>query len=176
MKTIQSNILIIALLATIGLDARIRKKERLAAIISMSDGSIYQGNLEIIGSRPLTIVVFGEKRQRKILLSDIVLLEHIVEKKSLERPWTFKESGRIEKIYSEGSYPLFNFKSKITLVTGDVIEGHILSAAFTLRAKTGKAKIFLKRQIKGKLNDPLAAVVHISTIRFPDIKIQDAAT
>ena len=98
------------------------------AVITLSDGTVLSGKLSIIGSRPLTLVPFGEDRQRMVLLSDILSIDHQIETNSMERPWVFKESGKAEKVYLDGQYPLLNFKTRITLVSGSVLSGHIISA------------------------------------------------
>ena len=76
------------------------------ALITFSDGTTASGRLTVMGSRPLTINLQKDKRSRdrKIELSDIVLLTQKLEKASMERPWMFKESGKTDKVYFEGEY------------------------------------------------------------------------
>ena len=118
-------------------------------IATFSDDTLVEGEARVIGSRPLTLVLLGENRQRMFTLADLADVEQIVEQASMERPWTFKEAGRPEKVYLEGEYPLVNFLTRLTLVNGSVVTGHVISAALELRGPTGKKKIFLQRQIKG---------------------------
>lgn len=142
----------------------------LPAVVTTSDGEVLAGQLRIIGPRPLTIVPFGEKRQRTILLSDVVSIEHQAEKETLERPWTFKESGRPEKVYFEGKYPLINFQTRILLVNGSTVVGHVISAVMELKTADGKRKLFLKRQIKGTKEQRLADLDYPTSIRFTDAR------
>ena len=81
-------------------------------LITFSDGSTASGRLTIMGSRPLTINQQKDKRSRdrKIELSDIVLLTQKVEKASMERPWMYKESGKTEKVYFDAYYFIENTK------------------------------------------------------------------
>lgn len=136
------------------------------AVVAFSDGASAAGELAVIGSRPLTLVPFGDNHQRMIRLEDMVSIDHEVEKSSLERPWVFKESGKAEKVYLDGQYPLLNFKTTVTLVSGEVVSGHILSAAFTLKTDAEKRKVFLQRQIKGEIGQPLAEVVYPAHVRL----------
>ena len=136
------------------------------AVITMSDGTVLSGKLSVIGSRPLTLVPFGEDRQRMVLFSDILSIDHQIETNSMERPWVFKESGKAEKVFLDGQYPLMNFKTRITLVSGGTLSGHIISAAMTLKSDEGSKKVFLERQIKGEVGQTLADIAYISNIRM----------
>jgi len=140
--------------------------ESAPVMVTFSDGTAMSGSLRIVGSRPLTIVPFGEKRQRFFFFRDIMNIVHEPESATMQRPWTFKESGKAEKVYFPGEYPLLNFKTSITLITGEVVEGHIISAVMTLSTATEKPKIFLPRQIKGTLEQQLEDIVYTSGIRM----------
>ncbi len=136
------------------------------AVITFSDGSAQSCDLRVIGARPLTMVPIGDNRQKKFHLTDIIAIDQIIESATMERPWVFKESGRAEKVYLEGEYPLFNFKTCITLVNGTQVTGHIISVAATCRTDTKKSKIFLTRQIKGTKEQTLADIVYVRNIRM----------
>ena len=136
------------------------------AVITLSDGTVLSGNLSLIGARPLTLVPLGEDRQRTVLFRDILSIDHQIETNSMERPWVFKESGKAEKVYLEGQYPLINFKTRITLVSGGTLTGHIISAAMNLKSDEGTKKVFLERQIKGTMEQKLSDVVYVSNIRM----------
>jgi hypothetical protein len=141
-------------------------EETAEAVVTLSDGTVTSGTLSMIGSRPLTLVPFGRDRQRMFLFSDIAAIAHEVEKASMERPWTFKESGKAEKIYLDGHYPLLNFKTLITLINGSVVTGHVISAVMTLKGPETQQKVFFQRQIKGTLEQTLADIVYVSGIRM----------
>lgn len=138
------------------------------ALITFSDGTTASGRLTVMGSRPLTINLQKDKRSRdrKIELSDIVLLTQKLEKASMERPWMFKESGKTDKVYFEGEYPLLHFETEILLVSGEVVRGHIISIPFRFKG-SGPSKLFLNRQIKGKNGQKIADLKYISKIAFP---------
>ena len=136
------------------------------AVITFSDGSALAGDLSLIGSRPLTLVPLGENRQRMFQLSDLVTLEQEVEKASMERPWTFKEAGKPEKVYLEGEYPLINFRTRLTLVNGTVVTGHVISVALALKSDAGQQKLFLQRQIKGTKEEKLQDVAYVISVRM----------
>jgi hypothetical protein len=136
------------------------------AVVTFSDGTTLAGDLSVIGSRPLTLVPLGENRQRMVLFSDILSIDHLIETNSMERPWVFKESGKAEKVYLDGQYPLMNFKTRVALVSGSALTGHVISAAMTLKSDEGSKKIFLQRQIKGTTEQTLADIVYVSNIRM----------
>ncbi len=140
--------------------------ESAPAIVAFSDGTVSSGDLRLIGSRPLTLVPLGENRQRMVQLSDLVNLEQCVETATMERPWVFKESGKAEKVYLEGEYPLINFFTRLTLVNGECVTGHVVSAALTFSGEDGKRKLFLQRQIKGTKEQKLADITYLECIRF----------
>jgi len=157
---------IFSLLAVVRVDAATGTGTASPALVSLSDGSLLEGELRVIGARPLTLVPIGEDRQRMFLLSDIVLIEQEIEKASMERPWVFKESGKAEKVYLDGEYPLLNFITSVTLVNGSVVTGHVISAVLTLKSAEGQKKLFLQRQIKGTLEQKIADVTYARSFRL----------
>lgn len=142
------------------------------ALVTLSDGTVLSGELRVIGARPLTLVPLGEDRQRLFLLGDMVSIEQEVEKASMERPWVFKESGKAEKVYSDGEYPLLNFQTRITLVNGSVVTGHVISVVLTLKTDAGQKKLFLQRQIKGTLEQKVADVTYARSVRLTSSAIE----
>ncbi|MDD4441355.1 MAG: hypothetical protein PHX41_05620 [Kiritimatiellae bacterium] len=143
------------------------------ALAVFSDGTVAEGEARVIGSRPLTVVLLDEKRQRMFTLADLVSVEQLVEQAGMERPWTFKEAGRPEKVYLEGEYPLVNFLTRLTLINGSVVTGHVISAALELKGPAGKRKIFLQRQLKGTKSETLNDLVYLRTLRMPAAAIAD---
>ncbi|MDD2601083.1 MAG: hypothetical protein PHO37_17975 [Kiritimatiellae bacterium] len=136
------------------------------AVITDSDGAVFSGELSLIGARPLTMVALGDNRQQKFNLDDIVAIEQLVESATMERPWVFKESGKADKVYLDGQYPLINFKTTLTLVSGSVVTGHLISVAFNFKSEAAKRKIFLTRQIKGAKEELLDDIIYVSNIRL----------
>ena len=146
--------------------ARAAAEAEAPAVVTLSDGTALSGSLRMVGSRPLTLVPFGQDRQSTFLFSDVVSIQHEPETSSMERSWTFKESGKADKVYLDGEYPLLNFRTSVTLISGTVVTGHVISAVMTLQGDQGQQKIFLQRQIKGTLEQKLADVVFVSGIRM----------
>jgi hypothetical protein len=154
------------LLALLPFAAAAATEAPVAAVVTLSDGATLAGDLGVIGSRPLTLVPFGEDRQRMILLRDILSLDHEPETATLERPWVFKESGKADKVYLDGQYPLLNFRTRVTLVNGGAVSGHVVSAVFNLKSEEGQKKLFLQRQIKGTTQQTLADITYVSHVRM----------
>lgn len=137
------------------------------AVILYSDGSSRSGELSIMGNRPLILRLPDSKIQRKFQLADLVSITQSVESATMNRPWLYTEAGKVDKTYLEGSYPFINFATEVELVSGEKLKGHLISLAFRLRGGQGNGKIFLTRQIKGKVGETLEEKVYPLVIRFP---------
>ena len=139
------------------------------AEVELSNGKRVSGKLARMGVRPLTITPTGAKYQEKILLSDIISINQIVKEQKMNRPWLYKESGKIEKMYLEGTYPFVNFITEVVMTNGKVVRGDIVSVAFKFTGK-GLRKIFLTRQIKGKVGEKMSDLVYPVKIIFNNRK------
>ncbi|UKI33124.1 MAG: hypothetical protein L6W00_06430 [Lentisphaeria bacterium] len=138
-----------------------------SAVILYSDGSSRSGELSIMGNRPLILRLPDSKIQQKFQLADLVSITQSVESATMNRPWLYTEAGKVDKTYLDGSYPFINFATEVELVSGKKLKGHLISLAFRLRGEDGSGKIFLTRQIKGKVGETLEEKVYPVTIRFP---------
>ena len=105
------------------------------ADIAMSDGKMLSGELAILGSRPLTMIPAGSSYERKILLEDIISISQVIEKQEMNRPWKYKEDGKVDKIYFEGTYPFMNLGTEVLLTTGQTVRGHIISLPFRFKGE-----------------------------------------
>lgn len=137
--------------------------------IELSNGKHVSGKLAVMGKRPLTITPTGTKHQQKILLSDIVSLTQLIKEQDMNRPWIYKEAGKIEKMYLKGRYPFINFTTEIVLTNGNVVRGDIVSVAFRFSGK-GFRKLFLTRQIKGKVGEKMSDLIYPAKIIFNNHK------
>ncbi len=140
------------------------------ARVVMSDGAQLEGDVEIMGGRPLIIVQEKDPDvkftyQRKFKLSDLKGIVHKVETQEMNRPWMYKEAGKTDKVYGEGTYPFMNFITELHLVNGEVCRGHIVSLPLTFRGD-GPKKIFLNRQLKGEVGQSFADMVYPGRIDF----------
>ena len=137
------------------------------AVILYSDGSSRSGELSIMGNRPLILRLPDSKIQRKFQLADLVSITQSIESATMDRTGLYTEAGKVDKTYLEGSYPFINFATEVELVSGEKLKGHLISLAFRLRGGQGNGKLFLTRQIKGKVGETLEEKVYPVTIRFP---------
>ena len=140
-----------------------------AAEIELSNGKKVSGKLARMGVRPLTITPTGAKYQEKILLNDIISIRQIVKEQKMNRPWIYKEAGKVEKMYLEGTYPFINLNTEVVMTNGKVVRGDIVSVAFKFRGK-GLRKLFLTRQIKGKVGEKMDDMVYPVRIKFNNRK------
>lgn len=140
-----------------------------AVEVELSNGKRISGKLTRMGVRPLTITPTGAKYQQKILLADIISLTQIAREKKMNRPWIYKEASKIDKMYLKGTYPFINFTTEVVMTNGKVVRGDIVSAAFKFTGP-GLRKIFLTRQIKGKVGEEMSDLVYPVRIKFANRK------
>ena len=159
--------LTVVLLAGAGTAHALHREQPHQATITFSDGRTVTGSVSLMGSRPLTITPAKGNNQRTIRLADIVRLEHTPEQSGMQRPWTFKEAGKPDKVYMKGEYPLLNFKTTVHLTNGTEISGHIISAVLRVQSNDRRRKIFLKRQIRGHVGETMDDISYVTEIRFP---------
>ena len=137
------------------------------ADIEMSDGKTLSGELAILGSRPLTMIPAGSSYERKILLEDIIAVSQIIEKQEMNRPWKYKEDGKVDKIYFDGTYPFINLGTEVLLTNGQQVRGHIISLPFRFKGE-GPKKIFLNKQEKGEVGQTMSDIVYPVKITFTE--------
>ncbi len=136
-----------------------------AADIEMSDGKMLNGELALLGSRPLTMIPTDSSYERKILLEDIISISQVIEKQEMNKPWKYQEDGKVDKIYFEGTYPFMNFTTEVLLTNGQCVRGHIISLPFRFKGK-GPKKIFLNKQEKGEVGQTMSDIVYPVKITF----------
>ncbi|MDD3119627.1 MAG: hypothetical protein PHQ27_10645 [Victivallales bacterium] len=146
------------------------------AHIVMSDGVSYEGDLTIMGSRPLIIVPEAAARerfvrQRRFALADLAAIVQRPEQQEMHRPWRYREAGKTDKDYGTGRYPWVNFFTELHLVNGDICRGHIISLPLRFTGD-GPGKIFLLRQIKGRVGEDWSAVRYPVRIDFLRAAVQ----
>ncbi len=171
------NILIFLLLSALGV--LLSASDWHPVRIVMSDGTAMDGEIALMGARPLTINSSPEKRSvaRKIHFEDLLSLSQTVESAAMERPWMYKESGKNERIYFDGKYPLVNFKTNLLLVNGEQLSGHIITLPLRFRDPRKKIrKLFLSRQIKGKEGETLESLLYPEKIVFLENKPKEGAS
>jgi len=139
------------------------------AKITFADGSAIEGKLSLMGSRPIFLSWQDSTRShnsRNLRLEDILQITQTVESAKMEKPWMFKESGKTEKVYFDGEYPLINFTTEILLVNGELLRGRIIAVAFRFKGPGTPSKLFLQRQIKGKTGQKMDDLRYISKIEL----------
>ena len=140
------------------------------ARVEFSDHTAQEGRVAIMGARPLTFNPGGLNYQRKILLSDVTSIDQVVESQNMNRPWAYKENGKNEREYFEGQYPFIDFMTVITLTSGEVLKGHIVSLPMRLETDKLKKKLFLPRQLKGEVGQTMEQMVYPTRLVFRHTK------
>lgn len=125
----------------------------LPAKVTYSDGTAQSCEIQAMNGGALVLKTssVGRSLQRKVVLEDILEIRQEVEEAQQNQPWMYAESGKNERIaLSEETYPFLNFGTTVLLASGEVVRGHLISAAFRCREPLGKSgKLFLTRQLKG---------------------------
>lgn len=138
------------------------------ARVEMSGGDVLDGEIAMTGSRPLVINTDPDQRtvNRRVQFDDLLMISQIVEQRSVEKPWLYTESGKKDKTFLPGEYCFLNFKTELSLVTGEILRGHIISMPLRFRTPDGSGKLFLGRQVKGKVATKAVEPEYISRITF----------
>jgi len=139
--------------------------------VEFSDGKAQDGKVAILGTRPLTFNLGGLNYQRKILLDDILSIDQVVESQTMNRPWAYKENGKSEREYFDGQYPFINFLTVITLTSGEILKGHIVSLPMRFDSGKDRSKLFLPRQIKGEVGQTMKQIVYPTRLVFRHAKM-----
>ena len=125
----------------------------LPAQVTYSDGTSHSCELQAMGGGAIILKTssVGRSLQRKVVMEDILEIRQEVEEAQQNQPWMYAESGKNVRIaLSDESYPFLNFGTVVLLTSGEVVRGHLISAAFRSREPMGKSgKLFLTRQLKG---------------------------
>ncbi len=83
----------------------------------------------------------------------------------MEKKWFFKEDGRDEKVYTGEVYPVRYFNTRVTFGDGRTLEGHIISTtAFLKVGDDAPERLFLTRQMEGKVGQKLDDLVYVKRI------------
>ncbi len=91
----------------------------------------------------------------------------------MERPWTFKEAGRPEKVYLEGEYPLVNFLTRLTLVKQRSNRPCDFSRAGTQGGRRARKRFFCNARSKERKPRRSTILVYLRTLRMPNAAIAD---
>jgi len=158
---------LLPLLAAFGVLAAPGRAERAwrQARLEMSDGQTIQGEVYVTQDR-LSIYNDAHKRYVTIPVAQIKQVETILENETMERKWIFLEDGRDEKFYTDETYPVRSFKTRLTLHDGSTLTGHVTSRRVLVRSESGTVRLMLSRKLEGNVGQEPAALVYIETLTF----------
>ncbi|MGO8703487.1 MAG: hypothetical protein ACLQVA_06690 [Candidatus Brocadiia bacterium] len=134
------------------------------AEVELSDGRTVAGQVALVNDQ---LIIHNDAQAKKytVRLAEMKQLESLVEKESMEKKWFFKEDGRDEKVYTGEVYPVRYFNTRVTFGDGRTLEGHIISTtAFLKVGDDAPERLFLTRQIEGKVGQKLDDIVYVKRI------------
>ncbi|MFH0939203.1 MAG: hypothetical protein V1899_07980 [Planctomycetota bacterium] len=148
--------------------------ERHPSVIKLSNGEEIKGDAWFTDGR--IRVYEGEDvrggRYLDVTQSELVSIIFSLKDQSMERPWRFKNAGSDEKEFLLGKYPLINLKSKVKLVSGKALVGHLMTPPLFVRVKTPDGldyedrKFILKYQYKGEVGQEYKDIVYVTSFVF----------
>ena len=140
-------------------------KDWLPAVVRLSDGTLHDGVVRI-KSGHVKVMAVAAKRRVNVRTLEMAKFETVIEKRSMEEKWIFKESGLDDKSYLGRFWPVRYYGARITFHDGRKLEGHIIPA--TLQVKVGDEffKYILRRKDEGKVGQKPEDLVYIESIKF----------
>ncbi len=125
-------------------------EDGIPAIVSLSDGQLLRGRVELGRGKRLRIWDLRERRAYYLDLASIRSIRTLVESEKMEEAWAFEEEGFRKKIKLGWHYPLRQYRQEIELDGGQVVMGHCHAAVFWINDGTRERKFILPRVQKGK--------------------------
>jgi hypothetical protein len=134
-----------------------KKEETLTGKISFTSGKVIQ--MHDVNKKDVVEVKSGE----------IISVEAVVEKESIEEEWTWKEMGNDEKIKTGRTYPDREYLFTVTLADGKKVQGHIVGTPVFVTGADGKRqKVVLRTNQRGDFGAKLEDLIYVSRIAFHD--------
>lgn len=136
------------------------------AEVALSDGRTVSGQIALVNDQ---LIIHNEAQEKKytIRLAEMKQFESLLEKESMEKKWFFKEDGRDEKVYTGEVYPVRYFNARVTFSDGRTLEGHIIGTTALLKVgDDAPERLFLNREMEGKVGQKLDDLVYVRRIAF----------
>jgi hypothetical protein len=134
-----------------------------AGTVELSDGRVLKGVVRTTPGKPIRVWSEARKEYLDLSIDSIAKLEAVVLWERDEPEWRFKESGHDEKVYTGKTYPARETAYKVTLTTGDVVEGGIVAPLY-VKADGKTTQHVLNKRSKGEVGKTLAELVYVRAV------------
>ena len=143
------------------------REDAVPGFVETSDGQVHPGQVMLTRAARLKIFDEQQKKHREIPLKAIKRIDCTVQKEWVEEEWRFKENASDEKYFTGRSYPSREYTHKITLQTGQKIDG-TLSGIVYVRADSAAEpeRYLLHNRDKGNPGTDLKSLVYVRSIQL----------
>ncbi len=146
--------------------------EWLPATVELSDGTRTEGRVQITDDA-LMVQDAAEGRRYTVRAAEIVRLDTVVERQSMEEKYIFPESGRDDKVYTGDRYPVREYLTRITFHDGRQLEGHIVPKTLYLESGGKQQRYVLRHKAEGEVGQKLDDLVYVRSVA---LKAQGSGT
>lgn len=165
-----------------------RQSEREDAVpgyVELSNGQVIAGKVYMTRDKRLKIYDEKLQRQREIPLNRVKQIECIVVSERMEKEWRFRETTSDVKEYTGRSYPAREYRHRITLDDGRVIEGplseviYVAPDASRISASDSRAeppepqRFIIYKTHKGPAGTDLKSLIYVKTIKLGEEAYQE---
>jgi hypothetical protein len=143
--------------------------------LELSSRTMRPGKLSLTRDARLKIFDETTKQHREVPLRAIRRVDCSIDKEWMEQEWRFKENASDEKVYTGRSYPVREYRHKIILRDGRVLEGPLSALIYLERPDGGgRERFVLHKRDKGPIGSDLKSMVYVRTIVLGERALDEA--
>jgi hypothetical protein len=135
-----------------------------AGAVEWSDGHKLAGAISLTPGKDLR--VFTSTAQVSLSLDEVKEIRFTPEKEEMWEGFYFPNAGQATQVKTGDVYPIRYLQTHITLVNGQVVEGHLFTTVFYVENDDGAQKVVVMAKQTGANGQKLADLVYPTVIRF----------
>ena len=148
--------------------------ERVPGVITLSDGTVHEGDLRTTAGKPLTLVESETGRRLDLTLPDIWRIRVRVAEEEQYRIWRWVEDGSREKVFTGESYPRREYEAEVVLRTGQTHRGSLVAVLYVYpEGRPKPMKVILRKDERGEIGETLTDLPYVESVEFPEAKPPD---
>jgi hypothetical protein len=146
------------------------------AVVALSNGERAEGRFSLGEGKKLEVFDTRLKTKVSIDPSEVARITVTVESEKIEQGWMWKEEGDHDKVKLPFHYPLRKLETAVTLVSGEVVRGHVTSVFYLeTEADDGDGRrFFLLADQKGEKEQKLEDLVYVKEVVLPERAVGNA--
>ena len=135
----------------------------------LSDDSRLEGRISTTPGKPIRIFDRKKSAFRDVSFEKIQAIEQAPDREWLEQEWRWKESGSDEKVFTGRFYRAAEYRTTVTLATGEQITGDAV-APIVVKTGEGERLLGLHKRLKGEFGrkEDLKPLVYIKKLVLTD--------